>query len=40
MNCRERELAAARHEVPDQVPVDAIAVENTSALAILQETRE
>jgi len=33
MNCRERELAAIRHELPDQIPMDAIAVENTSALA-------
>ena len=33
MNHRERELAAIRHEMPDQIPIDAIAVENTTALA-------
>ena len=33
MNHRERELAAIRHEIPDRIPVDAIAVENTGAVA-------
>ena len=33
MNHRDRELAAIRHEVPDRVPVDAISVENTEAVA-------
>ena len=30
---RDRELAAIRHEVPDRIPVDAIAVENAEAVA-------
>jgi len=33
MNGRERELAAIRHEVPDRIPTDAIAVENQAAIA-------
>ena len=33
MNHRERQLAAIRHQVPDRVPVDAICVENTAAVA-------
>jgi uroporphyrinogen decarboxylase len=33
MNHRERELAAIRHEVPDRIPVDALAVENAAAVA-------
>jgi len=33
MNHRERELAAIRHEIPGRIPVDAIAVENTAAVA-------
>jgi hypothetical protein len=40
MNHRERELAAIRHEVPDQVPIDAIAVENTAALATYLDVEE
>jgi uroporphyrinogen decarboxylase len=33
MNHRERELAAIRHEIPDRIPVDAIAIENAGAIA-------
>ncbi|MBE7558861.1 hypothetical protein HS125_07890 [bacterium] len=33
MNSRERQLAAIRHEIPDRIPVDAIAVENCEAIA-------
>ena len=33
MNSRERELAVIRHELPDRVPVDAIAVENQCEIA-------
>ena len=33
MNHRERELAVIRHEIPDRIPVDAIAVENKAAVA-------
>jgi uroporphyrinogen decarboxylase len=33
MNGRERELAAIRHEIPDRIPTDAIAVENQAAIA-------
>ncbi len=35
MNHRERELAAIRHEVPDRIPIDAINIENTDAVARL-----
>ncbi len=37
---RERELAAIRHEIPDQIPIDAIAVENTAALATYLGVKE
>jgi uroporphyrinogen decarboxylase len=33
MKHRERVLAAIRHEVPDRIPIDAIKVENTAAVA-------
>ena len=33
MNSRARQLAAIRHEVPDRIPVDAIAVENGDRIA-------
>jgi len=33
MNHRERELATIRHELPDRIPVDAIAIENTATVA-------
>lgn len=33
MNSRERELAAIRHQIPDRIPVDAIAIEIQPELA-------
>ena len=35
MNHRERQLAAIRHQLPDRIPVDAQAVENTNEIAAL-----
>lgn len=35
MNSRDRQLAAIRHECPDRIPVDAIAVENLAQIAEL-----
>jgi len=32
MTSRERVLAAIRHEFPDPIPVDAVAVENRTAI--------
>jgi len=40
MNHRERQLAAIRHEVPDRIPVDAQAIENTEAVAALLRVPE
>jgi uroporphyrinogen decarboxylase len=40
MNHRERVLAAIHHEVPDRVPIDAINIENTKAVANLLEIPE
>jgi len=37
MTSRERELAAIRHDLPDRIPVDAIAVENQDRIAELLE---
>ena len=34
MNHRERELATFRREIPDRIPVDAIVIENTAAVAM------
>ncbi|MBM3214180.1 hypothetical protein FJZ36_04615 [Candidatus Poribacteria bacterium] len=33
MTSRERQLAAIRHEIPDRIPADAIAIENVPAIA-------
>ena len=35
MNPRERELTAIRHEIPDRIPVDVIAIENQPQIAEL-----
>ena len=32
MNHKERQLAAIRHQIPDRIPVDAQAIENTEAI--------
>jgi len=40
MNARERQLATIRHEVPDMISVDAIAIENQGEIAeVLQIDR-
>jgi uroporphyrinogen decarboxylase len=40
MNHRQRVLAAIHHEMPDRVPVDAIKIENTAAIASWLEIAE
>ena len=34
MNSRERQLAAIRHQLPDRIPLDAIAIEPRAEMAM------